>query len=66
MPTVRISALQSTITEMQVEAIMEAALDVAYEGVAVFPEIMLPGLCSAHELNSILPLIQSTAQKVNR
>ncbi len=52
------------ITAMQVRAILEAALNLKAEGVAVKPEIMVPLTSVGNELKQQRELIRETAQKV--
>jgi len=49
------------ITSMQVRAIMRAALSALQEGIAVRPEIMIPNVCSDHELAQLVPVIRKAA-----
>lgn len=62
--SVRISALMPWLTEMQVKAVIGAAVEVAAEGQPVFPEIGIPMICSEHELASIVPRIHEAARSV--
>ena len=47
---VRLGISYPEITEMQIRAILEAAVELGKEGVKAFPEIMIPVTCSANEL----------------
>ena len=48
----------------QVRAIVSATLDLALEGVEIQPRILVPMLCTAHELEAALGLIDRTAYQV--
>lgn len=52
------------ITEMQTRAIIEAAVEVQDQGTKVFPEIMVPLIGSAEELDDQKSVISATAEKV--
>ncbi len=52
------------ITEMQTRAILEAAIEVRDKGVKVLPEIMVPLIGSAEELEDQKQVIKGTADKV--
>ncbi len=52
------------ITAMQARAIIEAALEVAGEGVAVLPEIMVPLVGHEDELENQRAIIDATAREV--
>lgn len=60
----RLSIVYPEITEMQTKAIIGAALDVMREGVVVRPEIMIPLVCSDHEVNEIVPIIHKAHDEV--
>lgn len=45
-------------------AIISAAFDLLLEGVEVVPKILVPMLCTAHELEAILALIDRVAFQV--
>ena len=47
---VRLGVSYPEITEMQIEAIFEAAVELTKEGKKVFPEIMIPVTCTVNEL----------------
>lgn len=49
---VRLGVTYPEITEAQVRAILEAAAELTKEGVKTFPEIMVPVVCTAKELES--------------
>lgn len=48
----------------QVRAILCATFDLLLEGVEVVPKILVPMVCTAHELESILSLIDRIAYQV--
>jgi len=50
------------ITEMQTRAILSAALDLKEEGIAVFPEIMIPLIGTVQEFNAQKKVIDATAE----
>jgi pyruvate, orthophosphate dikinase len=52
------------ITEMQARAIFEAACDVAGDGMAVEPEVMIPLVGTKKELDLQADLVRTTAEKV--
>jgi len=52
------------ITEMQARAILEAACDVAAEGVAVVPEVMIPLVGEKKELDNQASLVRKVAEQV--
>ena len=56
----RLGVTYPEVYDMQVEAIMIAACEVAKKGVKVIPEIMIPLICTAEEL----ALLRANAEKV--
>eukprot|EP00741_Cyanophora_paradoxa_P022027 tig00021433_g21264.t1 len=58
----RLGIVYPEITTMQVQAILEAALEVSARGVEVHPEIMVPLVCLARELEHQVLLIEATAE----
>lgn len=60
----RLGVTMPELTAMQTRAILEAAITVGEEGVAVFPEIMLPLIATEHELNHQKAVIDKTAKEV--
>lgn len=52
------------ITEMQAEAIFEAACEVAADGVEVHPEIMVPLVAHVEELRRQTQIVRTTAERV--
>jgi pyruvate, orthophosphate dikinase len=52
------------ITEMQARAIFEAACDVAGDGMAVEPEVMIPLVGTKKELDLQADLVRTTAERV--
>jgi len=60
----RLGLIFPEISQMQVEAILEAALEVKREGVEVQPEIMIPLVGTAEELKRLEELTRETAERV--
>lgn len=60
----RLSIVYPEITEMQSKAIFGAALDVMRDGVVVRPEIMIPLVCSDHEVAEVVPIIHKAHDAV--
>ncbi len=60
----RLGITYPEITEMQARAIMEAACDLAKEGVKVIPEIMIPLVGTKTELRNQKEVVVTTAEKV--
>src|SRR5262249_34390998 len=60
----RLGIVYPEITEMQCRAIFEAACNVASEGIAVEPEIMIPLVGFLTELKAQARLVHETAKKV--
>lgn len=60
----RLGVTLPELTEMQTRAILEAAIEVAEEGVAVYPEIMVPLVSTHAELQHQKALINQTAAHV--
>ncbi|MBY0523291.1 MAG: pyruvate, phosphate dikinase [Gemmataceae bacterium] len=60
----RLGIVYPEITEMQARAIIEAACNVAKEGVKVEPEIMIPLVGFLPELKSQVKIVRDTAEKV--
>jgi len=56
----RLSILHPEITIMQTKAVIGAALRVKQEGVSVKPHIVIPMVCSDHELDCVTPVIYKT------
>jgi pyruvate,orthophosphate dikinase len=63
---VRLSILYPEITRMQVRAIMEAACDLAREGVDARPEIMIPLVGTLAELRTVKAELGPVAEAVQR
>ncbi|MEM1416431.1 MAG: putative PEP-binding protein, partial [Myxococcota bacterium] len=61
---VRVGLTFPAIYRMQVRAILEAALAVAADGVAVHPEIMIPVVGLAKELQAMRAIAEEEARKV--
>ena len=60
----RLGITYPEITEMQARAILEAAVELAQEGVEVLPEIMVPLIGSLEEFANQKKVIQQTAERV--
>lgn len=60
----RLGITYPEITEMQTRAIIEAAVELNQEGVAVFPEIMVPLIGTVEEFANQKAIISATAEKV--
>ncbi|HKI96826.1 MAG TPA: pyruvate, phosphate dikinase [Gemmatimonadales bacterium] len=60
----RLGLTYPEITEMQAQAIFEAACQAAEAGVAVFPEVMVPLVADVEELNRQAALVRATAERV--
>ncbi|HEX2657728.1 MAG TPA: pyruvate, phosphate dikinase [Polyangia bacterium] len=60
----RLGITYPEITEMQARAIIEAAVEVAQEGIQVFPEIMIPLVGVKKELDLQAALVRKTADAV--
>nr|HQU72471.1 pyruvate, phosphate dikinase [Calditrichia bacterium] len=60
----RLGLVYPEITEMQVQAILEAACQVKKEGVTVLPEIMVPLVSHVNELKSQETVIREVGKKV--
>ncbi|MDW8466373.1 MAG: pyruvate, phosphate dikinase [Chloroherpetonaceae bacterium] len=60
----RLGIIYPEITEMQARAILEAACNAHKDGIKVFPEIMIPLVGDAKELQMQAQIIHDVAQKV--
>ena len=60
----RISIVHPEITEMQTTAIIQAALQAQNEGFTVFPEILIPLVCSDFENEAVSAIINAAAERV--
>lgn len=60
----RLGVTYPEITEMQTRAIIEAAAELAGQGVEVLPEIMVPLIGTLEEFENQARVIRSTAEKV--
>lgn len=60
----RLGIAYPEITALQVRAIMEAAARLAAEGLAVYPEIMIPLVGTANELEHQRSIVEQTATEV--
>ncbi|MFV1859908.1 MAG: pyruvate, phosphate dikinase [Anaerolineales bacterium] len=61
---VRLGIHMPAVTEMQVRAIMEAAVEVSKEGVDVHPEIMIPLVSHVNELKTQQATLERVAEEV--
>jgi len=60
----RLGVMYPEITEMQVRAILEAAIEAQKKGIKVMPEIMVPLVCHVNELKTQRKVIENIAQIV--
>ena len=60
----RLGITSPEIYATQVRALMEAAVRVSGEGIEVLPEIMIPLVCMAEELQSMRQVVVETAESV--
>jgi pyruvate,orthophosphate dikinase len=60
----RLGVVYPEITEMQARAILEAACDVAKDGIAVEPEIMIPLVATLKELKLQNDVVRKVAEEV--
>lgn len=60
----RLGVTMPTLTAMQTRAIIEAAICVAEEGIAVYPEIMIPLISTKSELEHQKAIIDQTAEQI--
>ena len=61
---VRLGIIYADIYSMQVEAILEAAIELAKEGIKVKPEIMISQVAIANELEKAKEIVMNTAESV--
>src|SRR5215471_10800321 len=61
---VRLGLTYPEIYKMQIQAILEAAAECQKEGVDVHPEIMVPQVCTAEELQKVKAYVDEVRQKV--
>ncbi|MDP3789136.1 MAG: putative PEP-binding protein, partial [Candidatus Omnitrophota bacterium] len=62
----RLGIMYPEITEMQAEAVFEAAAELTLEGVKVFPEIMVPLVGSQAEIKNQYDIIKAKAEEVQK
>ncbi len=62
---IRLGVTYPEITEMQVRAIFEAAMELSKEGVKVSPEIMIPVVCDEKEITNQRPIIDRVYKEVS-
>jgi len=60
----RLGLTYPEITEMQAQAIFEAACEAAVEGVTVIPEVMVPLVADVEELRRQLDLVRGVAERI--
>ena len=60
----RLAISYPEIARMQTRAVMQAAINVNREGIKVEPEIMIPLVCDAAELNFVKGIVDDEAKKV--
>ena len=60
----RLSVTYPEIARMQTRAVIEAAINVAKEGINVQPEIMIPLICDIKELKFIKNIVVTTADEL--
>lgn len=63
---VRLGITYPEIYAMQVRAVLQAAAELLSEGVCLFPEIMIPQVCTAHELRWVYRMIQEISREVEQ
>lgn len=61
---VRLGLTYPEIYKMQIQAILEAAAECQKEGINVNPEIMVPQVCTAEELQKVKAYVDEVRQKV--
>ena len=62
----RLGIVYPEITEMQAMAIIESAAELMKEGKKVFPEIMIPVVCSVAEVNDQMAIIKRVHAEINK
>lgn len=60
----RLAVVFPEIAEMQTAAIIQAAINVKKEGIDVYPEIMVPLICTVKELSFLRKVISNVADKL--
>ena len=61
---VRLGVTYPEIYKMQIQAILEAAAECQEEGVEVYPEIMVPQVCTAVELEHVKNFVDELREKI--
>lgn len=61
---VRMSVLYPEITDMQTRAVVGAALEMRKQNIMVKPKLMLPMVCTDHEIDMITPIISHACDEV--
>jgi len=60
----RLALVNPEITKMQIQAIINAALEVQDEGISTFPEIMIPLVVEVEEIIQIMKNIEDTIDEI--
>jgi len=60
----RLAVTYPEIAKMQTRAIIEAAINLANEGIVVEPEIMIPLICDEKELRYVKNIVLNTAKEI--
>jgi pyruvate,orthophosphate dikinase len=63
---VRLAITYPEIYRMQIQAILEAAAECVKEGTDVHPEVMVPQVCTARELEFVSKLVKEVHQETER
>ncbi len=63
---VRLGITYPEIYRMQIQAILEASAELIKEGVEVYPEIMVPQVCTAQELKWVYQLVKKVQKDVEK
>jgi len=61
---VRLGITFPEIYSMQIRAVLEAAAECAREGIDVYPEVMVPQVCTAEELKKVKMTVDTIRQEV--
>lgn len=61
---VRLGVTYPEVTEMQVRSILEAAAELIKEGKKIYPEIMIPVVCTVKEISCQVEIINQVYQEV--
>jgi len=60
----RMSIIMPEITRLQIKAILGAACIAQHEGIIIRPDLLVPSVCAANEMEIIVPIIRETAEEV--